>query len=81
MHLRCEICNGPENWCLDKFGDVWVRCMDESCSAHRQVEFWPEEPVWPEGVASAMRGDAPEGPLEEDPSETLISIREIDPSF
>jgi len=55
MHLRCGVCGGPENWCLDRFGEVWVRCLDESCLAHLQMEFWPEEPIWPERVDPVVR--------------------------
>ena len=56
MHLRCEHCGGPENWCLDINDDVWVRCMDDSCVARTNLELWPEEPIWPEGVVTDMRG-------------------------
>jgi len=81
MHLRCEVCGGPENWCLDVAGEVWVRCMDEGCSAYRQVEMWPEEPFWPERVADAPERDDRNDSLEEDPSDTLTAIRAVDPSF
>ncbi len=56
MHLRCEVCDGPENWCLDRDGEVWTRCMDESCLAHQQMHLWPEEPFWPERVPSIVKG-------------------------
>ena len=56
MHLRCEICGGPENWCFDRAGEVWTRCMDEGCLAHQQMDLWPEEPFWPEGVVTDVRG-------------------------
>ena len=81
MHLRCEDCGGPEQWCLDRDGEVWVRCVDDSCIAHQQCTFWPEEPVWPEGVASASEGDDQYCPGESDPSETLTLVRRVDPSF
>ena len=81
MHLVCEDCGGPENWCLDRAGDVWVRCMDDSCRAQQQELLWPEEPIWPEGVADALEGDDQEGSGCPDPSDVLIEIRSIDPSF
>ena len=82
MHLRCELCGGPENWCLDRDGEVWVRCMDESCLAHQQIDFWPEDPIWPDRVAPGVRGPETDGLVHEpDPSETLAAIRAVDPSF
>ena len=62
MHLRCEVCGCAENWCFDKFGEVWTRCMNERCQSHQQTEFWPEEPVWPQGVTSVSERDDPDGP-------------------
>jgi len=81
MHLRCEVCGGPENWCLDVSGDVWVRCMDEQCSSLLQTSLFPEEPIWEEGVASASEGDDSDALPESDPSEILAAIRAVDPSF
>ena len=81
MHLRCADCGGPEEWCLDRDGEVWVRCMDGGCLSHLQGTFWPEEPIWPEGVARASEGSDPTDPVAEDPSEALAAIRAADPSY
>jgi len=62
MHLRCEICKGPENWCLDRYGEVWVRCMDEGCLAHQQTQMFPEESIWPEGGTHRVSGHETDDP-------------------
>jgi len=47
---RCDVCKGPANWCLDKAGDVWYRCLDASCEFFVQLELFTEEPIWEERV-------------------------------
>jgi len=81
MHLRCGVCDGPEHWCLDASGDVWVRCMDDSCSSRTNLDLWPEEPIWPERGTVGDGARAERIVYEPDSSETLAEIRSADPSF
>jgi len=57
MHLRCETCGGPEWWCLDRAGEVWILCQDEQCLSRTQTEMFPEEPIWDSRVRESARGD------------------------
>ena len=54
--FTCEFCSGPVQWCLDRAGAVWIRCEDDSCLFFSQVELFPEEPDWEEGVDPSKRG-------------------------
>ncbi len=58
----CDWCHGPANWCLDKAGEVWERCMDDSCSSRVQLDMFPEEPIWEDGVHVVRERDAPTDP-------------------
>ena len=51
----CDACFGPANWCFDRAGDVWQLCVNESCISRTQLDLFPEEPIWDEGVARRTR--------------------------
>jgi len=61
--MVCEFCGELVMWCSDRAGDIWIRCENDSCSFFTQLELFPEEPLWEEGVDASMRRDDTERPL------------------
>ncbi len=55
----CNICGSRENWCLDRFDQVWVRCSNDSCETRRQYLMFEVEPQWDSGVPKCSEGDEP----------------------
>jgi len=70
----CDVCSGPANWCLDASGDVWELCKDAGCPSHLQLDLFPEEPLWGEGVASASEGGDPEGQVASDQVTPVVDL-------
>ena len=66
----CDVCSGPANWCLDRAGDVWVRCLDDGCLSHLQVELFPEEPIWEERGTHPVSRDGTDESVWSTPSNT-----------
>ena len=56
----CDVCSGPAWWCLDKFGDVWIRCQDDKCLFNLQEDLFPQEPDWGDRGTHSVSGDEPD---------------------